>query len=212
MDFRYCLNITSKQHTKAHIESFIETCINIFTDIYKCIKNNTIKFYIFEKEDVNCCDNVTKDGIHIIINILEDFGTKQIFRKKLVEQLPIIWNDLPLTNSWENIVDEAVIKGNVGWQLYGSRKPGNEPYKLLYHYETNIQDYNTIQLNEIKTENLDFNKLFPELCARDTSVCKKFTLKDEYIEQHDGFLTNKLKVKKKKMIAKIYMIFLAKQT
>tara|TARA_Y100000768_G_C23991051_1_gene693087 strand:- start:11036 stop:13849 length:2814 start_codon:yes stop_codon:yes gene_type:complete len=197
LDFRYGMNITSKQHKKEHIESFIETCINIFTDIYKCIKNNAIKFYIFEKEDVNCCDNLTKDGIHIIINILEDYGTKQIFRKKLIEQLPIIWDDLPLTNSWDNIVDDAVIKGNVGWQLYGSRKPGNEPYKLLYYYETNIQDYNTVQLNEIKIENLNFDILFPELCARDKTKCNQFKIKDEYITEHDSYLTSKLKVKKK---------------
>ena len=123
LDFRYNMNITEKQHTKEHIEKFIESSLNIFTDIYKSIKNNKIKFYIFEKENVNNCNDVTKDGIHIIINIIDDYASKQLFRKKIIEQLNNIWDDLPLNNDWNNVVDEAVMKVNVGWQLYGSRKP-----------------------------------------------------------------------------------------
>ncbi len=191
LDFRYNMNVTEKQHTKKHIEKFIESSLNIFADIYKCIKDNTIKFYIFEKENINSCSDITKDGIHIIINIVDDFASKQIFRKKIIEQLNNIWNDLPLNNDWNSVVDEAVMKGNVGWQLYGSRKPGFEPYKLLYIYESVIQEYDTIQLKEIDIKKINFDKLFPELCARDINNCNKFTLKDEYVTEHDNYLEKK---------------------
>ena len=45
-------------------------------------------------------------------------------------------DDLNLTNTAEDVIDAAVIDRN-GWQMYGSKKPGCEAYKLthIYHVE-----------------------------------------------------------------------------
>ena len=37
-----------------------------------------------------------------------------------------------MKNTWEEVIDEGVMKGHVNWQLYGSQKPGKECYKLKY--------------------------------------------------------------------------------
>jgi hypothetical protein len=37
---------------------------------------------------------------------------------------------LPLINSWEDVLDKGITEGTTNWQMYGSRKPGNEAYEL----------------------------------------------------------------------------------
>ena len=108
LDFRYKPSITEKQHTIEHINDFVELCMNGFNELYNNIYDKEISFYIFEKENVNCLDNVTKDGIHIIINIISDFSAKMLFRKYILENINDIWDELPLENDWNGVVDEAV--------------------------------------------------------------------------------------------------------
>ena len=197
LDFRYSTKITEKQHNRNHISDFIELCLNIFNDIFDNLSNNQINFYILEKEDVNCEDSVTKDGIHIIINILGDFPTKLLFRNMLVEQLKDIWDDLPLINDWENVVDEAVIKGSAGWQLYGSQKPGKPCYKLKYIFETKISN-NNIDISELDLNTVKLNNYFNNLLIRNTDDCNQFKLKEIYLDEYNKIslkLNNKSNLK-----------------
>ena len=50
--------------------------------------------------------------------------------------IPDILKHLPLKNSWDDILDDNISRmvNPVGWQLYGSRKPGNDAYVLKYQY------------------------------------------------------------------------------
>tara|TARA_B100001094_G_scaffold23379_2_gene19813 strand:+ start:1380 stop:4226 length:2847 start_codon:yes stop_codon:yes gene_type:complete len=178
LDFRYNSSIISKQHTEDHINDFIELCMNGFNELFDDLDNNQISFYIFEKENVNCLDNVTKDGIHIIIDIIADFPVKMLFRKYIIENIGDVWVDLPLVNDWSSVVDEAVMKGNAGWQLYGSRKPGNEAYKLKCIFVSTVAD-ESIDIVETDIQFIDFNKYFPKFCVRHTDGCNNFTLKKE---------------------------------
>ena len=98
---------------------------------------------------MNICKDKTKDGIHIIINIITDFATKMILRNYIIQNIVDIWDDLPITNTWNDVVDESVMKGHANWQLYGSKKPGNKPYKLKYIYNTEIHDNDEISVIEI---------------------------------------------------------------
>jgi len=98
--------------------------------------NDPITCYVFEKPHVNTsCEDLTKDGIHVVMDVKMDLIEKIIFREKLMKQAPEIFHDLPLTNTWDQVVDEGVMKGSVNWQLYGSRKPGNESYQLTYVFK-----------------------------------------------------------------------------
>ena len=197
LDFRYSSSVTEKKHTKDHINDFVELCMNGFNDLFDNIDNKSISFYIFEKENVNCLENVTKDGIHIIVNIIADFPIKLMFRKYLIENIEDIWDDLPLENDWNSVIDEAVMKGNTGWQLYGSRKPGNEAYKLKYIFTSCIEN-NTIDITETDIMFIDFNKYFPKFCVRNTDDCNNFNIvkekEDEYSKLKEG-LVKKAKLK-----------------
>lgn len=197
LDFRYNSDITEKQHNHDHINDFVELCMNGFNELFKNIENKLISFYIFEKENVNCLESVTKDGIHIIVDVISDFSTKLMIRKYIIENIDEIWGDLPLDNDWNSVVDEAVMKGNAGWQLYGSKKPGNEAYKLRYIYNSKIEN-DAIDIEEIDIKFIDFNKYFPRFCVRDTVSCSNFQIreekKDEYLRIKDT-LTKKTKLK-----------------
>ena len=197
LDFRYNTSIISKQHTDEHINDFIELCMNGFNELFDDLDSNKISFYIFEKENVNCLDNVTKDGIHIIIDIIADCPVKMLFRKYIVENIGDIWGDLPLVNDWNSVVDEGVLKGHTGWQLYGSRKPGNEAYKLKCIFVSTVVN-DSIDIVETDIQFIDFNKYFPKFCVRHTDGCNHFTLKKEkeaeYLRLKEG-LVKKTKLK-----------------
>ena len=147
LDFRYEKSITSKQHSSEHIEDFILLLMNILNELFVSFNENVIHFYTFEKPNVNECED-KQDGIHIVINILCDFATKMIIRDELLNQIQDIWEDLPITNSWNDVIDEGVMKGNVNWQLYGSRKPGCEAYQLKIYMCVKLQTMEKLTLRK----------------------------------------------------------------
>ena len=186
LDFRYDSSVDTKQHTNEHIEDMIEMILNGFNEMFQDIQGKNITFYIFEKESVNQCEDKTKDGIHMMINILCDVATKRILRDYMIAQLPDIWDDLPITNTWNDVVDEGVIKGIVNWQLYGSKKPGNLAYKLKSIYETSMStDDQSLDIKSINITKIHFDSLFPQLCARDVTFCNhSLTLNEAFHRQH----------------------------
>ena len=103
---------------------------------------SSFPIYIFEKPDVNMLDNVTKDGIHIIFGINLDRVLHIMLRSKIITEINNIWTDLPKTNSWSDVFDERITRGKNNWQLYGSRKPGNQAYELKYYYTCTIDKDN----------------------------------------------------------------------
>ena len=68
-DFRYDGPVKRK-HTEDHIIDMIDLYLTTMKDILN-YKEETFQIYIFEKPDVNYLqdDNITKDGIHMIIGI-----------------------------------------------------------------------------------------------------------------------------------------------
>ena len=45
------------------------------------------------------------------------------------------FGDIPLINDWDAVFDKGLSVGTTNVQLFGSRKPHHEPYKLTYAYE-----------------------------------------------------------------------------
>ena len=105
-----------------------------------------------QKDNVNILENKTKDGIHIIFGIKCHKAIQTLLRESILEDVKESWDDLPLTNEMEDLIDEAVVKGTVNWQVYGSRKPGNEQYKLTNYYTLiydKVENHWTTRTNNI---------------------------------------------------------------
>ena len=125
LDFRY--SEAKRLYTKDHILDFIDVLLFEMHKLFHIHENCTI--YVFEKPNINCTSKCIKDGIHMIVGVNADRASKTVLRTHLLEKMDI-WKDLKLTNDWPSVLDEGVFRGTTGWQLYGSRKPGNEAYEL----------------------------------------------------------------------------------
>ena len=94
-----------------------------------------IPVYVMEKDNINVTENCVKDGIHLIFGISLSHTCQLILRNNIIEEINDIFEDLPLTNSYDQLVDIGIAKGKTNWQLYGSKKPGHDAYQLkkIYH-------------------------------------------------------------------------------
>ena len=133
-DFRYEASITKRQHSKEHVLDMIQSYIQTLETLVEIPDDANIPIYIFEKSDVNEMEDVTKDGIHMLIGANVERPIQRMLRSRMLKELPDIWTDLPITNSWNDVLDEGISRGHTNWQLYGSRKPGHKAYMLKYHF------------------------------------------------------------------------------
>ena len=148
LDFRYNTSITSRQHTKENIQKLIKEYVLLIGEY--CIRpKNKLQVCIMEKPTVNILEDKTKDGIHIIItNAISRKGEHKIQQKIRERMIEILSKEdsclhhLPLINSWEDVLDKGITEGTTNWQLYGSRKPGNEAYELTGFFRCEIKSCN----------------------------------------------------------------------
>jgi len=133
-DFRYDTSITKRQHSKEHVLDMLQSYIQTLETLVNIPADVKIPIYVFEKSDVNQLDDVTKDGIHMVIGAIVDRPVQRMLRARMLKELPEIWTDLPITNSWNDVLDEGISRGHTNWQLYGSRKPGHKAYMMKYHF------------------------------------------------------------------------------
>ena len=131
-DFRYPITVEDHKHTDGHIMDMIELYFEKIKDLHQCVDGETIDVYIMEKAKVNQIKEnaVTKDGIHMIIGLKMSHAGQLELRKRIVKDIKNVWEDLPLTNDWESVLDEGISTGKTNWQMFGSRKPGHQSYAL----------------------------------------------------------------------------------
>lgn len=138
-DFRYSFEIGTRQHSVDHIQDIIQLYLDELKEILQFKENVSFPIFIMEKPHVNkdVSKQITKDGIHMIIGVQMDHSLQLLLRKRVLTKIGNIW-ELPLTNDWDNVLDEGISKGCVNWQMYGSQKPGNEAYRLTYYTMASI--------------------------------------------------------------------------
>ena len=66
----------------------------------------------------------------MIIGLKMSHAGQLELRKRVVKDISNIWEDLPLTNTWDSVLDEGISTGKTNWQMFGSRKPGHQSYAL----------------------------------------------------------------------------------
>jgi P4 family phage/plasmid primase-like protien len=172
LDFRYDTSITERQHSKDHILDIIMESYEYLKEYYD-LNDIPIEVFVMEKPQPNCLADKTKDGVHILFNFATDRGLSVLIRNALINKIKKEkwFDDLPLTNTVEDVIDEGVIKGQCNWLMYGSKKPTDKhPYKVVNKYSI-IND---------KINNLDFNleNDFKTLCIR-SGVHLKLKFKED---------------------------------
>lgn len=135
-DFRFPYETTERQYTKEHLVVLIEAYIEELSRIFDFDESSAYKIYVLEKTRVNRVEekNITKDGIHLIIGISVERDMQLLLREIMVNKLKDVCCDLNIINTWESVLDKGISEGGTHWQMYGSTKPGCEPYHLTHIY------------------------------------------------------------------------------
>jgi P4 family phage/plasmid primase-like protien len=137
IDLRYDYKVVERIHTYQHVEDLILLYLEELKTILQFTEHTHIPIYVFEKPSVNRLEDgsLTKDGIHLIIGVQLERDAQIILRDTIISKIGDVWgDDLPIINNWETVFDDGITKGSTNWQMYGSRKPGNQAYELKYYY------------------------------------------------------------------------------
>jgi len=191
-DFRYSYDIETRQHTSEHIQDMILIYLEELKNCFIFEENKSFDIFIFEKPNVNRLTDksLTKDGIHMFINIQIDFVMQQIIRNKILNKIHEIW-DLPLQNDWPSVLDEGISKGCINWQLYGSRKPGNDAYELTQHYVISYDKTDgEFMMNEQNIDDFNLKENFIKLSVQNDSN-PKFELNPKILDEYNAKLSKK---------------------
>ncbi len=189
IDLRYDTNVTTRLHTTDHIIDLIFMYMNKLSEIYNIDNKTIITVYVTQRDNIIQLEDKTKDGIHIVICFKSHKAIQSIIRTILVKELQQMWDDLPVTNTYEEIIDEGVVKGLVNWQLYGSQKPGCLPYKLTNTYNI-IYDKGENSWDFVnKSNKLDNLELLKNMSARNDKHIT-FTINDKYLEKYEKEILN----------------------
>ena len=149
IDFKFDFDTAKREYTYTHIEKLVELYIDEITRCFQIEKEDErLLAFVFEKPNPYKSNGNTKDGIHIIFPFIVSPPMPQYYiRETVLKKVPAILEDLPLKNSYADIIDRSVIFKN-GWFLYGSTKPKCSCYQL-----THIIDG---KLNKVNKEIYDF--------------------------------------------------------
>jgi len=202
IDERYDNDIDCRQHTDEHIFDLVELFIEKIRTFINWDNDATPKVFIFEKDNANTTnDEYTKDGIHIVIDMSFPYAIQMAIRDKVLKDIGNIFEDLPLINDYDSLVDSKIPSGINKWQVFGSKKPGNEAYRLKKVYSINIDVDDEVEFEDCTSEYNSKNnlKLLKEVSARNLNLIKP-SLTDSAKE-----LVKKWKVIKVKRKAKIKM-------
>ena len=180
LDFRYNPEIEEKQHSDSMLFDLI--CIYV-ENIFKLLDIEAdFKCFVLEKDDVNTSnESMTKDGIHILFGINVDRAIQLMLRTAVLKEIDNVFEGLPLQNSYEDVLDRSVSRGDAPWQLYGSQKPGHQPYKIksiycISHSNKNIK----------KEPMMDSMELLLALSVRNKKN-QTYVIKDEFKEEYNNF-------------------------
>lgn len=194
LDFRYSIDVTTRQHKLSHIFTIIHSYVDEFKQFYSFNPDTPISIYVFEKPHVNRAIDMspptTKDGIHIIFGINADRIVQSNIRDSMIRQLQADITDLPLTNDWSAVLDEGITKGSTNWQLYGSCKPNHDSYKLSFYFVARFND--TTNDFTIDQQPFDVENRFSELSVQYPNH-PTFPFTDDYAKRHTELKSQKVK-------------------
>jgi len=196
LDFRFekteeAISKLDRQYQQSHVLDIINAyCEQIISFLET---DEEFDVYVLEKKHPTVDKGLIKDGIHIMIPaVVSKPSVQYMIRKNILTTLRPIFDSIKCINAVEDIVDEAVIERN-NWQMYGSKKPNGEPYKVtqVYRYNTN-----TSQLTQQSIDNLDEAELVETLSIRNKFDDNK--VKIEKVNEVKEFEQLLLQARKKK--------------
>lgn len=138
-DFRFDLDVEDRRYTLPMLEDAIRAYLR---ELAPFVAVQNAEVYVLEKPTPVREESKgrVKDGVHMLVtNVVTRPSIQMIARKRSLKALEGILAPLGCTNSVEDIFDEAVIYKN-NWQMYGSRKPECDPYRVTRHWRFELNE------------------------------------------------------------------------
>lgn len=162
LDFRFSMQGgDTKQLIRRYSDDNIVTILKTYNELLaQYIDITEWKVYVMEKPKPVEHRGKVKDGIHIVWpNIILTHAMQNLLRKHILNLSNEMFQGLPLTNTFEDIIDKAIIDKN-NWQMYGSRKPENDVYRV-----TKVYEYDSVKKESVLCERPSASDelTFPEL-------------------------------------------------
>jgi len=145
IDLRYYSNKLERRYTKEDIYDICKLYMKYIEDWLVTPDENEREFFVMEKTspiyDTDRKGNkrqnesgefLVKDGIHIIApNLTSCAYIQHSVRESVYKTVAPILGKHNFVNTYPDIFDKAVIDTN-NWQMYGSRKPEKEAYRVTH--------------------------------------------------------------------------------
>lgn len=193
LDLKFSYDTKKRLFTKEHIFDLICVYLEELREMYQFDENEEIPIFVFEKDTVNrvADKQITKDGIHMIIGMQVPHAAQCILRTRILARIADTWNDLPIKNEWDDVFDIGISKGTTNWQLYGSRKPHHDAYKLKYVYnlKKNVSD-DEVAISEVSNVKIfETEENIFKLSARYPSHPALF-MTSKFVIEYNGYMSN----------------------
>jgi len=154
-DLRFSKDVVERQYSMDLLKNIVKEYIDEI-DKYVVVPD-TVEVYVMEKENPVYVEkkDVVKDGVHIMItNIVTRPSVQFIVRKNLLSKFGKMMKHMKTTNKIDDIFDEQVIYKN-NWQMYGSKKPNSEPYRVTHHWSIN-KDSKEFVVNDLLEDDTEY--------------------------------------------------------
>jgi P4 family phage/plasmid primase-like protien len=137
IDLHFAYDVEERLYEQGHLDDLVDLYLGELKKSFQFEEGSKFNIFLFEKTKVNRVNEkqITKDGIHMIIGLQMSRQGQKILRKKVLAEIENTWTDLPIVNTWNDVLDEGITNGYTNWQLYGSSKPHHEAYALTQVYE-----------------------------------------------------------------------------
>ena len=169
IDLRFHIDTNERQYTIEHIEDLVDSYLDETTKMYQYDDTTQFQVFIFQKDTINKVPEkqITKDGIHIIFGLQVERTAQLYLRNKIIQKVEDIWGDFNIINKWDEVFDDGISAGHSNWQLYGSRKPNHEAYKLTNIYDITFDPTDgEIMRTTIPLSDFNLKDNFHKLSAR----------------------------------------------
>jgi len=165
LDFRFSYDVECRQYKKGHIDIFIMQYLEFLKEYYVFDKNTKFPIFVMERDDIYRMpdSSLTKDGIHLQFGFYVDRNIQKEIREKMIKFCEQNEDevDIPFNNSWDSVFDDGITKGTTNIQMFGSRKPDRDAYKLTYAYEITLDETdNEFMMDALDISQVDYKQLF----------------------------------------------------
>lgn len=150
-----------RRYTRDHVEQILCTYFEALHSYIDLPPGPAWTAYVLEKPGPSEYRGKMKDGIHIIWpNLILDHALMHLIRAKVLDRAPQMFQGMPLCNSFEDVVDQAIIDKN-NWQMYGCSKPDAPAYRVtsVYRYNPSEGQLESLPAPEA-SEELAFVRMF----------------------------------------------------